>query len=58
MYGHWIYLEELPEKFLESQISGTLETKGVTKTGAAPLYKAPSSKFILILESKAAREKL
>ena len=58
MYGHWIYLEKLPEKFLESQITGALETKGVTKTGATPLHKAPSSKFILILESKAAREKL
>ena len=58
MYGHWIYLEELLEKFLESQITGTIETEGVTKTGAAPMYKAPSSKFILIPESKAAREKL
>ena len=52
MHGYWIYLEELPEKFLESDISGTLETEGVTKTGAAPLYKT------WIPESKAAREKL
>ena len=40
MYGHLIYLEELTEKFLQSDISGTLETAGVTKTGAALLYKA------------------
>ena len=42
MYGHRIYLEELLEKFLESDISGTRETNGVTKTGAAPLHKASS----------------
>ena len=27
MYGHWIHLEELPEKFLEPDIPGTLETE-------------------------------
>ena len=58
MYGHWIHLEELPEKFLEPEISGILENKGVTKTDVTPLYKASSSKFILILELKTAREKL
>ena len=58
MYGHWIYLEEHPEKLLESDISGILETKVVIKKGTPPLYKASSSKFIFILESKAARKKL
>ena len=40
MHGHWVYLEEFPEKFLESDISSNLETEDVTKTGAARLYKA------------------
>ena len=31
MHGNWIYLEKLPEKFLESDISSNLETEGVTK---------------------------
>ena len=52
MYGHWIYLEELPEKFLESDISGTLETEGIKKN------RRNTSVQSLILESKAAREKL
>ena len=37
MYGHWVHLEELPEKFLESDISSNLETEGVRKAGAARL---------------------
>ena len=58
MYGHQTHLEELSEKLPELEIFDTLETKGVTKTAAASLYKAFSPKLILILESKVARKKL
>ena len=46
--------EEIPEEILESNIFHILESENVTKIGA--LYKI--SKFILILESKTAKEKL
>ena len=58
MYGHRTHLEELSGKLPELEIFDTLETKGVTKTGAASLYKASSPKLILTLESKVARKKL
>ena len=55
--GNWNFLEELPEKFLESDTFGALETGGIRKTGTA-LYKISSAKFLLIFESTTTREKL
>ena len=43
--GLLIFLEELPEKFLESHIFGIVETEGVTKTGAPPRCKVSQSLF-------------
>ena len=45
-----------PEKILESNILLILESESVTEIGA--LYKVFLSNFILIFESKTAKEKL
>ena len=51
-----MHSEEIPEKILESNIFRTLESASVTEIGA--LYKISFSKFILIFESKTAKNKL
>ena len=48
--------EETLRKILESDIFCILESEGVTEIGA--LHKVSPSKFVLVFESKAAKEKL
>ena len=56
LLDHLICSEETQKKILESDIFRILESEGVTEIGA--LYKVSPSKFVLVLGSKAAKEKL
>ena len=56
MPGHLVYSEEIQRKILESDIFHTLESEGATEIAA--LYKVSSSKFVLALGSRTAKEKL
>ena len=56
LLGHLISSEETQKKILEADIFRTIESEGVTEIGA--MYKVSPSKFVLVLGSKAAKEKL
>ena len=56
MPGHLVHSEETQRKILESDIFHTLESEGATEIAA--LYKVSSSKFVLALGSRTAKEKL
>ena len=56
LLGHLIGSKETQKKILESDIFRILKSEGVTEIGA--LYKVSPSKFVLVFESKAAKEKL
>ena len=56
LLGHLICSKETQKKILESDIFRILKSEGVTEIGA--LYKVSPSKFVLVFESKAAKEKL
>ena len=56
LFGHIMCPDETQKKILESDICSILESEGVTEIGA--LYKVSPSKFVLVFNSKTAKEKL
>ena len=56
LLGHLVCSEETQRKILELDIFRILESVGVIKIGA--LYKVSPSKFVLVIGSKTAKEKL
>ena len=56
LFGHIVCPEETQKKIPESDICSILESEGVTEIGA--LYKVSPSKFVLVFNTKTAKEKL